>query len=596
LARVVVGRRGARDPAVRPASTRPGVTEVEPPDCPKPSIGIALHSGGAFPSVGQVGRDIVNALRDAYRVEHIHIGPRDTPATVDERAGQVVAASDVLLGFGGALLPLLRARQQGNSTAPCIIFVLGTLPRGARELRPLLPYIRGEDVFVVNCTADHALLKRFLPDAAVELLPLAVNRSVYFPGSREERAEARAALGVAPESQLLLYAGRITAEKNLHTTLRVFAALLPYMSDPYLLLAGPFQDMPFRELGVEPVQYARALARAAKTLGIPDERVCYLGVLSPDDLRAAYCAADVMVNLTLHHDENFGLAQVEAMACGIPVVATAWGGLKDTVRDGLTGHTVGTVVTPVGVKVDWWEAANAIYGLFVSGHPRRLEGHETVLEEYSLTNHDARLRALVDRVRGTSRSAREPVRPSAFARDFWNECSVDHAPHMTYRFHERSFGLYRDLIASYAGSTAAQLPEHVPFAATHLMSLATPIRMVGERDVDIIDPLFPARVHIPDGISGTVTRLIRVLERHPVITIQQLCQACEATQAALPGALQWMLETGILLRAPSAPHTRHLLAPERVPAHLARPLFHFTVLDDAETDFLIVRRSTPPPE
>ena len=52
------------------------------------------------------------------------------------------------------------------------------------------------------------------------------------------------------------------------------------------------------------------------------------------EVREFYNIADVAINLTLHHDENFGLAQVEAMACGLPVVGSLWGGLKDTIRDG----------------------------------------------------------------------------------------------------------------------------------------------------------------------------------------------------------------------------------------------------------------------
>lgn len=86
--------------------------------------------------------------------------------------------------------------------------------------------------------------------------------------------------------------------------------------------------------------------------------------MEPAGLRNLYSAADAVVNLTLLHDENFGLAQVEAMGCGTPVVGTNWGGLKDTIIEGETGYKVSTVASPaLGVKVDWWEGIHKIVTL-----------------------------------------------------------------------------------------------------------------------------------------------------------------------------------------------------------------------------------------
>jgi len=66
------------------------------------------------------------------------------------------------------------------------------------------------------------------------------------------------------------------------------------------------------------------------------ERLHYIGFR--DDVEAVYAAADVFVCPS--DFESFGMANVEAMACGRPVVSTRYGGPSETIRDGETGFLV----------------------------------------------------------------------------------------------------------------------------------------------------------------------------------------------------------------------------------------------------------------
>ena len=67
-------------------------------------------------------------------------------------------------------------------------------------------------------------------------------------------------------------------------------------------------------------------------------RVQLVGAVPPDRVAQWYRSADVLVAAPWY--EPFGLTPLEAMACGVPVVATAVGGLLDTVVDGITGRLV----------------------------------------------------------------------------------------------------------------------------------------------------------------------------------------------------------------------------------------------------------------
>jgi D-inositol-3-phosphate glycosyltransferase len=80
------------------------------------------------------------------------------------------------------------------------------------------------------------------------------------------------------------------------------------------------------------------LRLAARRLGVAD-RLQFLEPVPHRELPDLYRAADVVVVPSA--SESFGLVALEAAACGTPVVATAVGGLRLTIRDGETGYLVG---------------------------------------------------------------------------------------------------------------------------------------------------------------------------------------------------------------------------------------------------------------
>lgn len=81
--------------------------------------------------------------------------------------------------------------------------------------------------------------------------------------------------------------------------------------------------------------YERKIVSAAKSLGIED-RVRFLG--HRNDIPEILCTLDVLVCSS--HEESFGRCIVEAMASGLPVVATSVGGIPEVMADGVTGHLV----------------------------------------------------------------------------------------------------------------------------------------------------------------------------------------------------------------------------------------------------------------
>jgi D-inositol-3-phosphate glycosyltransferase len=126
----------------------------------------------------------------------------------------------------------------------------------------------------------------------------------------------------------LLAIGRLVPRKGFDTVIRALAAV----PDAELVIAGgPVAE----KLDGDPE--ATRLRRLAERFGVAD-RVRLIGAVARPDMPALLRSADVVVCTPWY--EPFGIVPLEAMACGVPVVASAVGGFLDTVVDGATGPLV----------------------------------------------------------------------------------------------------------------------------------------------------------------------------------------------------------------------------------------------------------------
>jgi D-inositol-3-phosphate glycosyltransferase len=141
-----------------------------------------------------------------------------------------------------------------------------------------------------------------------------------------------------PDGPLVLFVGRIDPIKDLPTLLRAFArlrnVLRPTEAPKLLIIGGSVEESDGRaELGAD----LRPVQRRAEQLGIAGD-VIFRGAQPQDLLPLYYAAATVCAVPSLY--ESFGLVAVEAMACGLPVVASRVGGMKFTVEEDVSGFLV----------------------------------------------------------------------------------------------------------------------------------------------------------------------------------------------------------------------------------------------------------------
>jgi glycosyltransferase involved in cell wall biosynthesis len=263
--------------------------------------------------------------------------------------------------FGSELTLLARLRKRRRRAALVVHYknrLLGSGPRGAlfeayeHTVAPAL--IRAADRVLV-LSAAHArsvpYLRRALertPERLIEM-PNGVDTEAFAPGP--DRSGLRERLGIPTEATVAAFVATLDRAHHFkRLDVAIEALSRSGADDLHLLVAG----------GGELLDGFRSQAREA---GV-DERVHFLGRVPHAELPDALRASDLLV-LTTEPPESFGIVLIEALACGLPAVATDYPGVQAVIDDGETG-----LLVPAGDPAATAEALDRLVDAGADGRAR----------------------------------------------------------------------------------------------------------------------------------------------------------------------------------------------------------------------------------
>lgn len=193
--------------------------------------------------------------------------------------------------------------------------------------------VKASAALIANTASEAASLVSLYdacPDR-VFVVPPGVDLTTYKVNGGKKSARKR--LSISDETQLLLFVGRIQPHKGPEVLIRAVAEMVKHNPNLRATLRAVIMGGASGNGSKEPEK----LKGLATFLGIGDV-VQFMPPVLRDELSEWYRASDLVC--VPSYSESFGLVALEAQACGTPVVATAVGGLRTAVADGISGSLV----------------------------------------------------------------------------------------------------------------------------------------------------------------------------------------------------------------------------------------------------------------
>ena len=175
------------------------------------------------------------------------------------------------------------------------------------------------------------------------VIPLGIH-TADFVFTDVQKAAARSSLNISADTIVVLFMGRLSFHAKAHplAMYQALEAAVQSTGKPVVLV----------ECGWHANEFIQKAYADAAQLACPSARVLTLDGRKAEDRQTAWASADVFCSLSDNIQETFGIVPIEAMAAGIPVVVSDWDGYKDTVRDGVDGYRIPTLMPQAGMGLD----------------------------------------------------------------------------------------------------------------------------------------------------------------------------------------------------------------------------------------------------
>jgi starch synthase len=205
-------------------------------------------------------------------------------------------------------------------------------------------YMEAWSEFLASRSGSSAQTVR--PPLQLPVIPMGTDTSAWATtkASGKRGTQLRAKLNIMPGDIAVLFLGRLNFSSKAHPW--------PMLQALREAKAQTNKKIHLLQAGWYPAPEMEKAMNGLVTDLAPGIVAHHLPASTNEERLAAYAAADIFMSLSDNIQESFGLTLVEAMACGLPVIASDWDGYRDTIVNGETGFLVPTLMAPPDTGAD----------------------------------------------------------------------------------------------------------------------------------------------------------------------------------------------------------------------------------------------------
>lgn len=208
------------------------------------------------------------------------------------------------------------------------IFKLHTVYMGVNDYAYVIPLIRKYDIILVPSGYAKESFLRISDKVNIQTAP-------YFLDIKF--IQENISCNSRHHKKIITFMGRLVEEKGIGILIKCMREIVDKLNYVHLNIIGPLSSEGITDVPKSP--YIKKLEKKVRRLKL-NNRIHFKGVRLGLDKYRILSKSDIFVNLTTAVEETFGIVNIEALACGVPVIATNWAGNKELIINGKNGYLI----------------------------------------------------------------------------------------------------------------------------------------------------------------------------------------------------------------------------------------------------------------
>lgn len=305
-----------------------------------------LRGDPPYVSVNKLWHETISVIIQKFNIEILKVNSYNIENNEEYR--EFVDKIDIMM-----LLSPYYSIDRTVKDFPVIFYGLGSMQKGGHWLVDNQNSFKSYDKTILNCSSCMEIFDDFVEKDSIgrELIPFGVDTSIFYP--LDNKKAIRRKYNVPENAFIMVYCGRINIQKNSTLLLSILRDLKDKHENLMLMFIGSYDGFYISEFNDGEVPDIKIeFEKMIEEFNLRDRVIFFEMQNNANVYSEMINMADIGINLTTLISENFGYTPVEMQSCGLPVIGTEWGGLKDTIEDNVTGFRIETVQSNYGARIN----------------------------------------------------------------------------------------------------------------------------------------------------------------------------------------------------------------------------------------------------